>query len=74
MHVPKYSPPLSEKEYFLFFSLIIGFAFFCHLLTLLLPGGISENEETYIYFLFLGVCPLLTYLAYHTVDFIHQNH
>jgi len=59
--------PLTEREYFLFFSLIIGFALFCHLLTIFLPGGISESEETYIYFLFFGVCPVLTYFAYQSV-------
>jgi len=57
---------LTESEYFLFFSLIIGFSLFCHLLTLFLSsnGSISEREEFYIYSLFFSVCPIVTYVFY----------
>jgi hypothetical protein len=57
---------LTESEYFLFFSLIIGFALFCHLLALFLSsnGTISEPEEFYIYSLVFSIGPIITYLFY----------
>jgi hypothetical protein len=60
--------PLCEQESFLFLSLIIGFALFCHLFTIFSPNGISENEEWYIFYLFFGICPLLTHVAYKILD------
>jgi len=60
--------PLCEQENFLFLSLIIGFALFCHLFTIFSLNGISENEEWYIYYLFFGICPLLTHVAYKILD------
>lgn len=59
---------LCEEENFLFFSLIMGFALFCHLFTFFSSNGISENEEHYIYYLFFSIVPLLTYAAYRILD------
>ncbi|EDN69385.1 membrane protein [Beggiatoa sp. PS] len=60
---------LTESEYFLFFSLIIGFSLFCHLLTLFLSsnGSISEPEEFYIYSLFFSIGPIVTYVSYRLI-------
>jgi hypothetical protein len=60
---------LTESQYFLFFSLTIGFALFCHLLSLFLSsnGTISEPEEFYIYILCFSLCPIVTYLLYRLI-------
>lgn len=59
----------TENQYFLLFSLIIGFALFCHLLTLFLSSNstISEPEEFYIYILCFSLCPIITYLLYRLI-------